>query len=88
MGFEVDSRSEERAQSCRTQNTVTSQRQSEACSSEKRNKWHDRFGLAHGLQLAQLKGYFARGKERCQKWKAPILDAPERRRDDFVRPIL
>src|ERR1700676_3336889 len=25
-------------------------------------------------------------KNRCQKWKAPILDAPEGRRDDFVDP--
>jgi hypothetical protein len=26
-------------------------------------------------------------KNRCQKWGAPILDAPEGRRDDFVDPI-
>src|SRR3979411_2186636 len=38
-GFAVDSRSEERAQSCRTQNTVTFPARSEACSREKRNKW-------------------------------------------------
>jgi hypothetical protein len=25
-------------------------------------------------------------KNRCQKWGAPILDAPEGRRDDFVDP--
>jgi hypothetical protein len=25
-------------------------------------------------------------KNRCQKWGAPILDAPEGRRDDFVNP--
>src|SRR6202023_2808842 len=25
-------------------------------------------------------------KNRCQKWKAPIVDAPEGRRDDFVDP--
>jgi hypothetical protein len=27
-------------------------------------------------------------KNRCQKWGAPILDAPEGRRDDFVDPYL
>jgi len=25
-------------------------------------------------------------KNRCQKWGAPIVDAPEGRRDDFVDP--
>jgi hypothetical protein len=27
-------------------------------------------------------------KNRCQKWGAPILEAPEGRRDDFVDPTL
>ena len=27
-------------------------------------------------------------KNRCQKWGAPILEAPEGRRDDFVDPLL
>jgi hypothetical protein len=29
---------------------------------------------------------FRTGSNRCQKWGAPILDAPEGRRDDFVDP--
>jgi hypothetical protein len=55
--------------------------------------------VAHGSvipwQHINLLRYYAdwcnfrsRQEKRYQKWKAPILDAPEGRRDDFVLPIL
>src|ERR1700719_159631 len=52
--LQVDSRSEERAKRCQTQNTVTFPARSEACSREKRNKWQ---GPASGGKDAVYVGF-------------------------------